>query len=119
MGMTVLNPASHPDWRKAQRFAGDCEAGRCRYGDGPSKPERKWVDSTTHCDGYAGFAHLEGEGDQRKEIVMRWRMCDRQLAWWAVEKLRLRALKAKAREAEKRAKAGFTGETAKGSWRDE
>jgi hypothetical protein len=86
----------HPDWKVVTRLAADCEAGRCKYAPGPDREPHPWVNSTTHCSGWAGFAHAEGDVDFGRQIVMRWRPCDRHAAWWAAERARIRERKARA-----------------------
>jgi len=93
----------HPDYARAQRWALDCEAGRCRYAD-VACPERdlSWratADSTTHCGGYRGTICVE-----QAQLVSRWRPCDRQVAWWDAERARRAKERGRYEEAKARGK---------------
>ena len=61
---------------KSARFAALCRDGFCKYAVRYPDPPRRWSAEREMCDGWLGTEHLEEAGP-----LMRFRLCDRRLAW--------------------------------------
>lgn len=111
IGMTLQEACAQDyDWQRLKDWGPACAAGACRYASAQDTPKvedaiQRWlaplvsaglVSSTARpgvtCSGWRVTPSLEGA----PYLVLRWGMCPRHTAWWAVERLRRKAARATA-----------------------
>jgi hypothetical protein len=75
----IIDPATHPDYARIERWRTACERGECKYRD--EKPHTV----PDGCPGYAGWIHYESG-----QLIARYRNCPRKEAWWRREQAWIR-----------------------------